>query len=206
MERGDTDLERTLQSYATHFSVVTLMKYWHECLQAVNYIHQQGVIHSDLKPSNFLLINGRLKLIDFGIASNIDIDATSIIKSSKVGTFNYISPEALIDTSTSSADENSETNKPRIRISRRSDVWSLGCILYFMLYQKTPFSHIIKKDLKYFTIINPESIIEFPELPNYYPPFLIEMLKKCLVYNRKDRPTVAELLQYPFEKFFGPDC
>jgi serine/threonine-protein kinase TTK/MPS1 len=99
------------------------MKYWHQMLQAVNYIHQNGVIHSDLKPANFLMIDGRLKLIDFGIASNIAIDSTSIIKFSQAGTFNYISPEALIDTS--SGDSPSTHHQPKIRLSTKSDVSSL---------------------------------------------------------------------------------
>lgn len=86
-------------------------------LQAVNYIHQNGVIHSDLKPANFLMVNGRLKLIDFGIASNIAIDSTSIIKFSQAGTFNYISPEALTDTSTGSSPM--RNNQPKIKVFRK---------------------------------------------------------------------------------------
>ena len=60
------------------------------------------------------MVNGRLKLIDFGIASNIAIDSTSIIKFSQAGTFNYISPEALIDTSTGNSP--SSKNKPKIKV------------------------------------------------------------------------------------------
>lgn len=53
------------------------------------------MIHSDLKPANFLLVCGRLKLIDFGIASSISSDATSVERAQAAGTYSYISPEAL---------------------------------------------------------------------------------------------------------------
>lgn len=120
MEKGESDLHKILQGYRTHIPLYTLLTYWHQMLQAVHYIHQNGVIHQDLKPANFLMIDGRLKLIDFGIASNIAIDSTSIIKFSQAGTFNYISPEALIDTS--SYDSPSTFHQPRIRLSTKSDV------------------------------------------------------------------------------------
>lgn len=42
-------------------------------LEAVNVIHNEGIIHSDLKPANFLFVEGRLKLIDFGIANSIQV-------------------------------------------------------------------------------------------------------------------------------------
>jgi serine/threonine-protein kinase TTK/MPS1 len=122
MEKGESDLHKILQGYRTHIPLYTLVSFWYQMLQAVNYIHQNGVIHSDLKPANFLMIDGRLKLIDFGIASNIAIDSTSIIKFSQAGTFNYISPEALIDTS--NGDSPSTHHQPKIRLSTKSDVSS----------------------------------------------------------------------------------
>lgn len=115
MERGDTDLHHILQTQSGFLPLFSLLQYWNQMLHSVAYIHRNGVIHSDLKPANFLLVNGRLKLIDFGIASNIAVDSTSIIKFSQAGTFNYVSPEALIDTSTGNSPAR-KLNQPKIKV------------------------------------------------------------------------------------------
>ncbi|XP_055904169.1 probable serine/threonine-protein kinase mps1 [Eupeodes corollae] len=196
MEKGDSDLHKILSSYKTNLPLYVLMNFWYQMLQSVSYIHQNGVIHSDLKPANFLMVHGRLKLIDFGIASNIAIDSTSIIKFSQAGTFNYISPEALIDTSTGNSPMGK--NQPKIKISTKSDVWSLGCILYLLMYQKTPFGHIKNIYAKVNAITSPSTEIQYPALPSYYPVMLVQMAKKCLQHNPKQRPSCIELLQYPF--------
>lgn len=54
-------------------------------LQAVQTIHEARIVHSDLKPANFLMVEGQLKLIDFGIAKAISSDTTSIARESQVG-------------------------------------------------------------------------------------------------------------------------
>ena len=56
-----------------------------QMLHAVQTVHDQRIVHSDLKPANFLLVEGTLKLIDFGIASAIQNDATSVMRESQVG-------------------------------------------------------------------------------------------------------------------------
>ncbi|KAH8340763.1 hypothetical protein KR059_006561 [Drosophila kikkawai] len=199
MEKGDSDLNKILQNYTTNLPLYSLTNILYQMLQAVNYIHQHGVIHSDLKPANFLMVNGRLKLIDFGIASNISVDSTSIIKFSQAGTFNYISPEALTDTSTGNSPLRGGGNQPKIKISTKSDVWSLGCILYLLLYQKTPFGHIRNIYAKMNAIASPATSIEYPAIPPYYPVMLVHMTKNCLQLNPKNRPSCTELLQYPFQ-------
>lgn len=61
-----------------------LLKTLQQILQAVNTIHEERIVHSDLKPANFLLVKGSLKLIDFGIAKAIMSDTTNIQRDSQV--------------------------------------------------------------------------------------------------------------------------
>ncbi|KAL1170952.1 hypothetical protein V6Z11_A05G247200 [Gossypium hirsutum] len=107
--------------------------YWQQILQAVNTIHEERIVHSDLKPANFLLVKGSLKLIDFGIAKAIMSDTTNIQRDSQVGTLSYMSPEAFMC-------NESDANGNTIKCGRPSDIWSLGCILYQMVYGRTPFA------------------------------------------------------------------
>ena len=67
-----------------------------QILLAVKAIHDAGIVHQDLKPANFVMVKGKLKLIDFGIADAFATsDATSVVRENQVGTINYMSPEAL---------------------------------------------------------------------------------------------------------------
>lgn len=53
-------------------------------LEAVQTIHDERIVHSDLKPANFLMVKGELKLIDFGIAKAIQNDTTNIVRDCQV--------------------------------------------------------------------------------------------------------------------------
>lgn len=53
-------------------------------LSAVKTIHDERIVHADLKPANFLLVKGELKLIDFGIAKAIQTDTTHVVRDSQV--------------------------------------------------------------------------------------------------------------------------
>ncbi|CAH1800147.1 unnamed protein product [Owenia fusiformis] len=198
MEHGDTDLASLFKSRTKKGEISVEMRrfYWSEMLQAVAVLHQEGIVHSDLKPANFLLVAGNLKLIDFGIANAIQQDKTSVIRDTQVGTLNYMSPEAIMDTCENGpqVDSNGQM-KPRIKIGTKSDVWSLGVILYHMAYGKTPFQHIRNSIAKLQAIINPQFKIEFQDLPDRH---LVDVMKKCLHRDVKERPTVDELLRHPY--------
>lgn len=88
MEKGDDDLLNVLKSYCkteTKLSPHLIRFYWQEMLKVVNEIHKRNIVHSDLKPVNFILVSGKLKLIDFGIANAIQSNKTSVYKDCIIG-------------------------------------------------------------------------------------------------------------------------
>ncbi|XP_078155388.1 putative protein kinase 1 isoform X2 [Carex rostrata] len=162
--------------------------YWKQMLDAVNTIHEERIVHSDLKPANFLLVRGALKLIDFGIAKAIMNDTTNIQRDAQVGTLNYMSPEAFLC-------NEDDANGNTIKCGRPSDIWSLGCILYQMVYGKTPFADYNTFWAKFKVVTNRNHQISYPPVPN---PWLIDLMKRCLAWDRNDRWRISQLLEHPF--------
>lgn len=58
-------------------------------------IHQHKIVHADLKPANLVIVNGSIKIIDFGISMQCGANTTSIQREDNTGTVNYMSPEAI---------------------------------------------------------------------------------------------------------------
>ena len=73
MECGSIDLAGFLRKNRQQINDNDLRTYWNQMLNTVHAIHTNGIIHSDLKPANFLFVEGKLKLIDFGIANAIQV-------------------------------------------------------------------------------------------------------------------------------------
>lgn len=198
MEYGEMDLSARLgkanmESKGMGENFIRLM--WEQMLEAVQVIHQAKIVHSDLKPANFILVQGTLKLIDFGIAKAIQTeDTTKIIRDSRIGTPNYMSPEAVME------DEGdyggfSSPHRQKYRVSRASDIWSLGCILYQMVYGRTPFAHIKQVHRKMECIMDPNYEIDFGPVSD---PYVLDALKACLNRNPAERMSIPKLLKHEF--------
>ncbi|CAE7224090.1 mph1 [Symbiodinium natans] len=188
MEEGQMDLGRLLQAEAD-MTLGEVQVLWRQMLEAVQVVHRERVVHSDLKPGNFLLVKQSLKLIDFGIAKRIASNTTNISRESSVGTISYMAPEAV--------------KQGAVKMGRPSDVWSLGIILYQMVYMKAPFAHLDPMQ-RLFALTDPGMAVEFPQGHRFEShsqeakDSLLDVLQRCLQREPSKRPTIPELLEHPF--------
>jgi len=135
-------------------------------LSALEYIHSHGVVHRDLKPENIMVDeNDDIKLIDFGIASAAGSRRLTFAKlSSTMGTPDYISPEQV---------------KGK-RGDARSDIYSLGIMLYEMLTGKVPFV-----GASAFAIMN-DRLVNNPVPPRELDPTITPQLQE-IIYRAIER-------------------
>ena len=151
--------------------------------QALEHAHNASVIHRDLKPSNLLLAkSGKLKLSDFGIAR--DNQATQLTAAGKtVGTMAYMAPEQI-------------TGKQPI--SRKTDLYALGCVMFEMLAGRPPFQSESQPELLFKHIEeDPPSVREFNmEVPLWLDKLIAELLEK----EPDERPFDALAVQVKLEE------
>ena len=147
------------------------------CL-AIKHIHDKKILHRDLKSQNiFLTKNGLVKLGDFGIAKclNYTLDKAKTV----VGTPYYLSPEIV-------------ENRP---YSFKSDIWSLGVLLYEMISLKMPFD-ASSLPMLYVKIIRGA----YNPIPGVYSRDLKSLVGLLLINDAEKRPSINDILRLPYLK------
>jgi len=201
-EAGDRDLPffvmeyikdaRSITQYATDENLKmreTLLLFL-QVLEAVHHGHQKGIIHRDLKPANILVdAQGRVKVIDFGIARAVESDQSRTTLNTRtgelMGTVSYMSPEQCGD-------------DPQ-DLDVRSDVYTLGVVLFELLCHRIPY------DLKNAGLIETIRAIreKEPIRPSSIPDDLQTILFKTLSKDRTRRYQSARELAVDLEHFLA---
>ena len=150
-----------------------------QILQALIYLNNltKKIIHYDLKPENILFDSDmNIKITDFGLAKIIEPNTEFVqLTSQGVGTYWYLPPECF------------EENK-NIEINSKVDIWSLGVILYEIIFNKKPFGHgcSSQKKLVKDKIIQNAYSVEFPENPEISEKCK-DFIQNCLKYKQSER-------------------
>ena len=151
----------------------------------LSYIHEKGIIHKDINPGNIMITReSKLKLLDFGISSNLYSETSEILNVDKIeGTLVYISPE--------------QTGHTAYSVSHSSDFYSFGILLYELLAGKPPFDSIDPLEIIHFHLsrkpISLSSVI--PDLPKGFDQVIFKLTEK----NPDDRYQSAAGLKADLE-------
>lgn len=144
-----------------------------QMIAGLRFCCKNHIIHRDLKPSNVMLsLDGRIQIADFGLARQLR--DTGDFAQSVIGTTCYMSPERIRGQS----------------YGLKSDVWSLGLILYQSCIGRYPFG----ENKTHFWDLNFETQNDITvDLGPNYSPLLLDFIEKCLVMEQDDRATFEEL-------------
>lgn len=148
--------------------------YTSQVLQGLLFLHEQGVIHRDIKGANILTTKeGLVKLADFGVATK----AQGLTEGSVVGTPYWMAPEVIELSGATTA----------------SDIWSLGCTVIELLDGKPPY-HRLAPMPALFRIVNDDH----PPLPEGASPLVRDFLMQCFQKDPNLRVTAKKLLKHPW--------
>ncbi|XP_035828667.1 uncharacterized protein LOC101859978 [Aplysia californica] len=158
-------------------------RYTRQILEGVEYLHENDVIHRDIKGANVMLMpNGVIKLIDFGCAKrlciNLSISQTEILKSMK-GTPFWMAPEVVNETGH----------------GKKSDIWSIGCTVFEMATRKPPWADM-NPMAAIFAIGSADRPV--PSLPEKFSLEARDFISECLTRDQEKRPSASQLLDHLF--------
>jgi serine/threonine-protein kinase len=139
---------------------------------ALAVVHDHGVIHGDVTPSNTIVLSGTLpvvKLVDFGLAEIVGEALAEYDPDFVLGTPAYISPEQLRG----------------LAATDRSDQYGLGAVMFELLAGRTPYEHQDARELSMMHLHAPIPVVESPHGP--LPPRLADLVTTCLQKSRQAR-------------------
>jgi eukaryotic-like serine/threonine-protein kinase len=154
-----------------------------EAAEALDYAHSRQILHRDIKPENILLSRGHALVADFGIAKALDVDPNDPTLEHLTGTGMSLGTPAYMSPEQATGERG---------LDSRSDVYSLGCVLYEMLTGEPPFSAPTVQGLIAKRFIEPAPSVR--RLRDEVPPVLERVVERSLARLPADRfPSAAAL-------------
>ncbi|XP_065606345.1 mitogen-activated protein kinase kinase kinase 19 [Cyrtonyx montezumae] len=165
---------------------IVLCKYTKQILEGVAYLHDNCVVHRDIKGNNVMLMpNGIVKLIDFGCARRlawVSLGGThSEMLKSVHGTPYWMAPEVINESG----------------YGRKSDIWSVGCTVFEMATGKPPLASMDRIAAMFYIGAHRGLM---PSLPDRFSGTAVDFVHACLTRDQHERPSALQLLDHPFVK------
>jgi eukaryotic-like serine/threonine-protein kinase len=154
--------------------------------RALDYVHYRGIVHRDIKPANVMIARqGGVKVMDFGIARDRNFESDLTETGTGIGTPSYMSPEQILGD----------------RLDARSDIFSLGIVLYQMVTGRKPFIEDEQRSVMHKIRLEKHERARKlnPELPRE----LDRIIDKCLEKEPRHRWRSAQHLVMALERFIA---